>query len=76
MFGPGPLEIGLLVFIAGFVVVILPYWRIFSKAGFNGWLGLAMIVPVVNIIMLYYLAFAQWPIEEELNRIGKGSPGG
>jgi hypothetical protein len=40
---------------------ILPVWRIFSRAGFSGWLSLAMVIPVVNVLALYYLAFAPWP---------------
>jgi hypothetical protein len=48
-----------------FAVVI--YWRIFSKAGYNGALGLLMFVPIANIIMLCILAFGEWPIYRELN---------
>ena len=43
------------------VVVVLPFWKIFAKAGFSGWLGLLMIVPMVNLIALYVLAFSDWP---------------
>ena len=42
-------------------LVVWPYTRIFRKAGFSPWLGLLMLVPVVNIIMIFYLAFADWP---------------
>jgi hypothetical protein len=35
MFGVGPLELIILGFI-----LILPFWKIFSKAGFSGWLSL------------------------------------
>ena len=48
-----------------FAVVI--YWRIFSKAGYSGALGLLMFVPIANIIVLCILAFGQWPIYKELN---------
>src|SRR3989440_5974353 len=48
-----------------FAVVI--YWRIFSKAGYSGALGILMLIPIVNIIMLCILAFGQWPIYKELN---------
>ena len=43
------------------VIVLIPYWRIFGKAGFQSALGLLMVIPVVNVIMLYYLAFSDWP---------------
>jgi len=48
-----------------FAVVI--YWRIFSKAGYSGALGLLMFVPIANIIVLCILAFGTWPIYKELN---------
>ena len=31
------------------------------KAGFPGWFGLLFLIPIVNIILLYYVAFARWP---------------
>ncbi len=43
------------------VLVIVPFWLIFAKAGFSGWLSLLMVVPVANIVMLYVLAFSAWP---------------
>jgi hypothetical protein len=43
------------------MVVILPFWFIFSKAGYSKWLTLLMVVPLVNVILLYFLAFAKWP---------------
>jgi len=42
-------------------IVILPYWQIFKKAGFAPGLSLLMIVPLANLVMLFYLAFAEWP---------------
>ncbi len=50
-------------------VVIVPFWKIFAKAGFSAWLSLTLIVPLVNIIMLFYLAFAEWPVYRELRRL-------
>jgi hypothetical protein len=50
------------IVIVGFIVLLLlPYWKIFGKAGFSPALSLLMIVPLVNIVMLYYLAFSEWP---------------
>ena len=41
-------------------VFIVPYWKIFSKAGFSGVLSLLMIVPLVSLIVLYCVAFSKW----------------
>ena len=43
------------------LVVLIPYWRIFGKAGFSPLLSLLMLLPIVNIVMLYVLAFSDWP---------------
>ena len=48
-------------------VHILVFCKIFSKTGFSWALGLLMFVPIANIIMLFVLAFAEWPIERELS---------
>jgi len=48
-----------------FAVVI--YWKIFSKAGYSGAMGLLMFVPIANIVVLCILAFGEWPIYKELN---------
>ena len=45
-------------------ILVVPYWRIFSRAGFPGALSLLMIVPFVNLIVLYYVAFARWKVRE------------
>jgi hypothetical protein len=44
------------------IAVIIPYWFIFKKAGFSPFLALLMLVPLVNLIMLYFLAFARWNV--------------
>lgn len=46
-------------------VVIYPFMRIFRKAGFSPWLGVLMLVPLVNWGMLLFLAFARWPSTTE-----------
>lgn len=44
-------------------IFVLYLWsRIFSKAGFSPWLCLLLIIPLVNIIMIIWFAFAEWPV--------------
>lgn len=50
----------LMMLIIGALIVI-PFWVIFEKVGYSKWLSLLMVVPVVNIIAIYYLAFSEWP---------------
>ena len=35
------------------IVAIIPFWPIFRKAGFPGALSLLMLIPGVNLILLY-----------------------
>lgn len=35
--------------------------RIARKAGFSGWWGLTQIVPLVGLVMVWVLAFVDWP---------------
>jgi hypothetical protein len=41
------------------VAMLVPFWRIFNKLGFPGWLSLFMYVPLLNTIILFYVAFAK-----------------
>ncbi len=55
--------IHLLIILVMFVMLavsIVPYWKIFERAGFSGPLSLLMIVPIANLIVLYVVAFSPW----------------
>jgi uncharacterized membrane protein YhaH (DUF805 family) len=43
------------------VLYFIPVVKILQKAGYSGWWCLIAFVPLVNIIMLYVFAFADWP---------------
>ena len=49
-----------------FIVFLVAYWKIWSKAGFNGAWSLLMFVPLVNLIAFLYLAFAKWPVHDRV----------
>lgn len=50
-------------------IKVLIFCRIFSKAGYSWALGLLILVPIANIIMAFYLAFADWPVQKELRQL-------
>ena len=56
-------------------VLIWFFCRIFRKAGYQAALGLLMLIPVVNIIMLMILAFVDWPIYERFRAMREGGMG-
>lgn len=53
--------IQLLAVIIVIAIQIVPFWKIFPRAGWSPWMSLLMVVPLVNLILLYVLAFKQWP---------------
>ena len=48
----------------GAILVVIPFWRICQRLGYNPWLSLLMALPLVNLIFLYVLAFADWPSQK------------
>jgi len=70
-----PILIVLLILFASFVlfvvtaIKILVFCKIFSKAGYSWALGLLMLVPIANIIMAFFLAFADWPVCKEVRKL-------
>lgn len=40
---------------------VIAFWKICSRVGFNGALGLLMLVPFGDIILPLYVAFSKWP---------------
>ncbi len=52
---------GPLVLVIYVAIIIIPFWKIWTRTGHSGWMSLLMLVPLLNIIMLYVLAFKNWP---------------
>jgi len=50
----------LMVLLVGAIIVV-PFWKIFEKAGFPPAMSFFMLIPVVNLVMVYVLAFSEWP---------------
>jgi len=56
--------VGIIILLAvltiwAFVVV---FGRVVSRAGYSRWWLVLMVLPVVNVIMLWVFAFADWPV--------------
>jgi uncharacterized membrane protein YhaH (DUF805 family) len=50
-----------LIVIVILALYFIPIIKILQKAGYSGWWCLIVFVPLVNIIMVYVFAFANWP---------------
>lgn len=60
--GPGPRVFALLPL--WWISALISLWgsaRVVRRAGFSPWWALLLLVPVVNIIMLWVFASARWP---------------
>lgn len=64
----------LIMAIVGVIIMIVPFWRIFEKAGLSGWWSIGMTIPVFNIALLYFLAFTEWPARRGINRTMEPPP--
>jgi hypothetical protein len=57
----GQLVIGLVIVL----LLIIPVWKIFAKAGLGGAWSLLMLVPGIGpLIVILMLAFKRWPAVE------------
>ncbi|HEY1492270.1 MAG TPA: hypothetical protein VGF35_06560 [Steroidobacteraceae bacterium] len=54
-YGPGWIILAL--------IMIAPFWRLCRRVGHSPWLSLLMFVPLANVILLYYIAFGDWPAQ-------------
>jgi hypothetical protein len=46
------------------VIPILVFGPVAKKAGFSRWWSLILIVPLINLIMVWVFAFMEWPAEK------------
>jgi hypothetical protein len=69
----GMLEVIVVIIIALILAgACLPWFFIYKKAGYHPAMGCLMFIPPVNVVMLFVLAFSQWPIERDLQNALNG----
>ncbi len=64
----------LIVIVAILALALVVWGKIFAQAGYSPWLGLTLIVPLVNLIVFIWFAFSKWPVRAELDRLRLNSP--
>jgi len=59
--GLSPLAIcvGLLAALLLAVIAIVPFWVILKRAGAHPALSILMLIPLLNLVMLYFVAFSK-----------------
>jgi hypothetical protein len=53
---------------------VIVFCLIYSRAGYPWAMGLLMLIPVVNFIMMLILAFSEWPIQKQLRQLQQMAP--
>ena len=53
--------------------LVVPFWKFFSTAGYPGIMGIVMLIPLLNVVMLFFLGFSDWPVLRELTTPRKRS---
>ena len=46
----------------GSLVVVWPAARICRRVGLSPWLGILAVVPIANVVLLWFVAFSPWPL--------------
>jgi len=67
IYRPGLPEFFLFAFFS--LIIVWPFWRIFRKAGLPPAFGLLMVIPFLNLLMVFILAFSRWPLEQRLHHL-------
>lgn len=49
------------------IVVVVPVWRLCQRLGYPGWMGILILIPMVNLALLYFIAFTDWPKDRNGN---------
>ena len=67
--GPTTSIVLIALFVVTLIVLTIAFYTMFQKAGMAGALGLLMLIPVLNLGVALYLAFAEWPVLAEVARL-------
>ena len=59
----------LLIIVITALIGIVPFYQIFKKAGYTGFLAILMLVPLGNLVMLFFLGFSDWPVLKQLRNL-------
>ena len=46
------------------IVLVIPAWRLCQRIGYPGWMGILAMVPLLNLGLLYFIAFSNWPVNK------------
>jgi uncharacterized membrane protein YhaH (DUF805 family) len=53
--------VSVVIFIIIIAITVIPFFRIFQRTGRSGWWALLILIPIANIAVIWFIAFARWP---------------
>ncbi|RVU32892.1 hypothetical protein [Neptunomonas marina] len=56
-----------IIIVSIWALIAFAGWRVFSRAGFKGAMGILFLIPVANFVALLYLAHKDWPAIDTKN---------
>lgn len=54
----------LIIILVLIVIPVVIFGPVAKKAGFSRWWSLVLIVPLINLIIVWVFAFMEWPAEK------------
>lgn len=51
-----------IVVLAYFGLILFPAVRILRRTGYSPWLAIAALIPVANLVLLWFIAFSPWTV--------------
>jgi len=60
--GPSELVVILAICLMS-LIVLWPASQICRRIGFPWWIALLSIVPIANVLLLWFVAYARWPLD-------------
>ena len=66
--GAGMLGTLMLIYAGFTALAVAAAVSIVRKAGYSGWWAVAGLIPLVNVVMLFAFAFADWPVLRQTRR--------
>jgi hypothetical protein len=63
MYGGGMHTGGIIWMLVVGIILVVPFWKLTTRAGYPGPLALLILIPLVNLGFIYFLAFSEWPVD-------------
>lgn len=51
----------IIMFVLMVLLAVIPFWKLYSRAGFSGAWALLAVIPLAPIVLLWVIAFIRWP---------------